>query len=190
MAIMWSWIHAELGFSPRPLTYEMVEQAVAQGVRGGEDLDWKQDLAWKKELLPAEVKEKKKWEFAKDVAAMANTRGGLIVLGFVRRTRGRSSCLGCRMVSETGRPCGRSPTGICGRWVDGLLIEALDGEDDAPGLIVAWVPPSADAPHVIDARNEMGIPFRNGQTRGGCRRGSSNVAIAIASPGGPTIGRR
>lgn len=37
------------------------------------------DLDWKKALPPSD--EKKKKEFAKDVAAMANTKGGLIVFG-------------------------------------------------------------------------------------------------------------
>src|ERR1700730_2132079 len=81
MAITWSRIHAELGLPPRPLSHDMVAQAVTQHMRENDDLDWKQDLAWKKQDLPPEEKEKKKREFAKDVAAMANSRGGLIIFG-------------------------------------------------------------------------------------------------------------
>ena len=74
MAIRWSRIHAELGLPPAPLTHDMVTQAVDQRIRENEDLDWKKELAWKKQALPPEIKEEKKQEFAKDVAAMANTR--------------------------------------------------------------------------------------------------------------------
>ncbi|MGQ0842117.1 AlbA family DNA-binding domain-containing protein [Actinokineospora sp.] len=161
MAIMWSRLHAELGLSPQPLTYGMVEQAVAQGVRESEDLDWKRDLAWKKDL-PPDVKEKKKWEFAKDAAAMANTRGGLIVFGVREENEQPVELLGVPN-GERDRQAMRSFVNKYLRpLVDSLLIEALDGEDGAPGLIVVLVPPSPDAPHVIGERNEMGIPFRNG----------------------------
>lgn len=70
---MWSRIHAELGLSPTPLTHALVVRAVESGVAEADDLDWKQ-------ALPPEV-EKKRRDVAKDVAAMANTRGGLIVYG-------------------------------------------------------------------------------------------------------------
>lgn len=73
MPIMWSRLHAELGLSPTPLTHAMVVRAVDAGMAETDDLDWKQ-------ALPPEV-EKKRLEFAKDIAAMANTRGGLIVHG-------------------------------------------------------------------------------------------------------------
>ncbi|CAM3748656.1 helix-turn-helix domain-containing protein [Kibdelosporangium persicum] len=162
MAIMWSRIHAELGLSPAPLTHAMVAQAVDQRVVESEDLDWKLDFAWKKENLPAEVKEKKKWEFAKDVTSMANTRGGLIVFG-VREDNERP-------VELTGVPNGerdRQPLrAFVNKYVrplvGGLLIEALDSEDGSPGLVAVFVPPSPDAPHVIGERNELGVPYRYG----------------------------
>ncbi|RAS59217.1 putative DNA-binding protein [Lentzea atacamensis] len=161
MALMWSRIHAELGLSPQPLTYAMVEQAIAQGVRENEDLDWKRDLAWKKDL-PPDAKEKKKREFAKDVAAMANTRGGLIVFGVSEENERPVKLLGVPN-SEQDRQAMRSFTHKYLRpLVDSLVIEPLNGEDDAPGLIVVSVPPSPDAPHVIGEKNEMGIPHRDG----------------------------
>ena len=50
MSIRWTRIHAELGLAPGPLTFEMVEQAVAAGMAEAEDLDWKQafpHLTWR-----------------------------------------------------------------------------------------------------------------------------------------------
>jgi hypothetical protein len=160
MAIMWSRIHAELGLSPRPLTYDMVKQAVAQRVRETEDLDWKRDLAWKQGS--SDFKEKKKREFAKDVAAMANTRGGLIVFGVREENEQAVEMLGV-LNGEPDRQAMRSFVNTYLRpLVDSLLIEALDSEDDVPGLIAVLVPPSPDAPHVVGKRNEMGVPFRSG----------------------------
>lgn len=117
-----------------------------------DDLDWKQ-------ALPPEV-EKKRLEFAKDVAAMANTRGGLIIYG-VREENERAVELTGVSNGERDRQALRS---FANRYVrplvDGLLIEALDGEDGAPGLIAVYVPPSPDTPHVIGDTNAMGVPYR------------------------------
>lgn len=161
MAIMWSRIHVELGLSPTPLTHDMVTQAVTQRVRENEDLDWKLDLAWKKDL-PAEVKAKKKAEFAKDVAAMANTRGGLIVFGVRDENEEAAELTGLPNDERTRQSLRALTWNHVRPLVDGLLIEAIDGEDGAPGLIAVFVPPSPDAPHLVGEKNEMGVPYRYG----------------------------
>lgn len=154
MAIMWSRIHAELGLSPTPLTHDMVVQAIAQRVRENADLDWKQ-------ALPPDV-EKKKWEFAKDVAAMANTRGGLIVFG-VREVNEEAVELTGVPNDEDNRQRLRALAWQRVRpLVDGLVIEPLSDEAGEQGLIVVSVPASPDAPHVVGERNEMGVPYRDG----------------------------
>lgn len=58
-----------------PLTHGMVTDAVASKLGETDDLDWKKQL-------PTFVPKQGIWnEFAKDVTAMANTRGGLLVYG-------------------------------------------------------------------------------------------------------------
>jgi hypothetical protein len=162
MAITWSRIHAELGLSPRPLTHEMVVQAVAQQVRENEDLDWKEDLAWKKKELPPEVKEKKKWEFAKDVAAMANTRGGLIIFGVSEQNEEPVELTGVQN-DERERQNLRSLAWQRVRpLIDGLVIEPLSDSAGGQGLIIVSVPGSSEAPHVVGEKNEMGVPYRDG----------------------------
>jgi hypothetical protein len=52
----------------------MVRQAAADNLEETDDLDWK-------EMLPQQPRDGRWNEFAKDVAAMANTRGGLIIFG-------------------------------------------------------------------------------------------------------------
>lgn len=84
MPIRWSRIHSELGLQLIPLTYEMIGAAVAARIREAADLDWKGALISAEEVSsPGKQKalDDRRKEFAKDVAAMANTQGGLIVYG-------------------------------------------------------------------------------------------------------------
>jgi hypothetical protein len=87
----------------------MVVRAAASGMAEADDLDWKQ-------ALPPEV-EKKRREFAKDVAAMANTRGGLIVYGVREENERAVELTGVPNGGGTARACGPSLTGMCGRWL-------------------------------------------------------------------------
>lgn len=162
MAIMWSRIHAELGLSPRPLTHDMVVQAVAQQARENEDLDWKQDLAWKKRDLPADKKEEKKQEFAKDVAAMANTRGGLIIFGVEEDNEAAIRVTGVPNDERERQALRALAWQRVKPLIDGLAIEALNNDAGDEGLIVVSVPASPDSPHVVGEQNKMGVPYRDG----------------------------
>lgn len=66
-------LHRALGRSPGPLTEEMLDAAIAAGVVETDDLDWKSELPPAKGLPQT--------DFPKDVAAMANVGGGIIVYG-------------------------------------------------------------------------------------------------------------
>jgi Putative DNA-binding domain len=66
-------LHRALGLEPGPLTDEVLDAAVAAGVREGDELDWKSELPPAKGLSQT--------DFPKDVAAMANGAGGVIVFG-------------------------------------------------------------------------------------------------------------
>ncbi|WP_447034463.1 AlbA family DNA-binding domain-containing protein [Streptomyces hypolithicus] len=57
----------------------MVRKAAADNLEESDDLDWK-------EMLPQQPRDGRWNEFAKDVAAMANTRGGLIIFGVQDKT--------------------------------------------------------------------------------------------------------
>lgn len=151
---MWSRVHAELGVTPTPLTHDMVVRAIDAGMTEAVDLDWKQ-------ALPADV-EKKRWEFAKDVAMLANTRGGLIVFG-VREENERAIELTPVPNGERERQRLRALAhGRVRPMVDGLVIEGLSDENGEQGLIVVFVPPSPGAPHVVGEKNELGVPYRDG----------------------------
>ena len=66
-------LHRALGLSPGPLTSEMLDTAVAAGITETDDLDWKSQLPPARGLSQT--------DFPKDVAAMANSGGGIIVFG-------------------------------------------------------------------------------------------------------------
>ncbi|MDA4827485.1 helix-turn-helix domain-containing protein [Kocuria rhizophila] len=72
---MFTPIHRALGLKPGDITWDLIECAVEQKVEEAVDLDWKQcdyldsrNPQWQDEV-------------AKDIAAMANSGGGWIVLG-------------------------------------------------------------------------------------------------------------
>ncbi|RPK87149.1 ATP-binding protein [Streptomyces sp. ADI98-10] len=70
----WTRLHQHLGSAPGPLTYDMVSRAAAEHLDESDDLDWKRDL-------PQPPMHGQWNEFAKDISAMANTRGGLLIYG-------------------------------------------------------------------------------------------------------------
>lgn len=155
MPIRWSRIHAELGLAPVPLTFEMVAQAVEVRMAEAEDLDWKQ-------AFPPPGAEKKWWDAAKDVAAMANTAGGLIVYGVAEEQERAGRIVGI----ADGPQVQNALQGWVSRWikplVDGLRIEVLENPAGGAVLVAVAVPASPNAPHVVGEKNEMGVPHRYG----------------------------
>ncbi|MGP4008169.1 AlbA family DNA-binding domain-containing protein [Streptomyces sp. 4N124] len=156
MASSWTRIHQELGAPPGTVTFEMIEQATA-GIDGErDDLDWKRDLPKK-----AEAGE---WnEFAKDVAAMANARGGLLIYG-VRNDR-----------TITGIDPDAVNTEHLYKWlrantqpfVAGMDMYTRQSADGSVTLLIVDVPASPMAPHFVlgtSAREKQlhafAVPFR------------------------------
>jgi len=72
-------LHRLLGRRAGPLTNDMLDVAIVGGVRETDDLDWKSELP--------EAKDPSQSDVVKDVAAMANSGGGMIVFGSRKRTR-------------------------------------------------------------------------------------------------------
>src|SRR5690348_6265646 len=66
-------LHRAIGAPPGPLTDELLDAVVAAGATETYDLDWKSQLPAARALPQS--------DFPKDVAAMANSGGGVIVYG-------------------------------------------------------------------------------------------------------------
>lgn len=155
--ITWSPLHAALGEAGTALTYGMIQRAVDQAVGETESLDWKQSLPGKSDAEKA--------EFAKDVAALANTRGGLLVFG-VAEERGRGTARQITPV-ETGEAASRRLSSLAFSgihpFVSGLTPIPLEAEElPGQGVLALLVPQSPDAPHIVGEHDKLGAPYRDG----------------------------
>ncbi|WP_149205091.1 RNA-binding domain-containing protein [Actinotalea subterranea] len=154
---MFTPLHRELGLAPTPsLTFEMIEQAVDVGVREQEDLDWKAAL-W----------DGPSWadEFAKDVAAMANGGGGLIVVG-VREDRRTSAARELQDVGlidqEQEKKLRRAAFSGVRPAIVNLAIDRLEDAAGSVHVLAIGVAPSVDAPHLVTRAQLFGVPIRVG----------------------------
>lgn len=136
-----------------PLSYEMFQRAVVERLGEDERLDWKG-------RLPDDGD-----EVAKDVAALANSRGGLLVYGVVEdRATGRADRI--EPVNLTDAVQRRIRSWLQRRVHPGVSgVELLDlpcSDGEAEGLLVLDVPQSPDAPHLIGGAEKLGAPYRVG----------------------------
>ena len=145
-------LHRELGLQPGPLTPAMLDEAIEQGVRETDDLDWKGELPPPKAITLS--------DFPKDVAAMANSGGGLIVYGIDETQKAATGHIDVAGFDENYERTLRSAavTGISPP-VFGLNIYALGDEGERTVAVV--VPNSVDGPHLIYRGEFFGAPIRN-----------------------------
>lgn len=146
-------LHRELGLPPGPLTNEMLDAAVAARVAETDDLDWKKPpLPGAKELVTSDV--------PKDIAAMANRGGGMIVYGVAEEEKHATGRADIGDISENYE---RTYHSVAVRGIHppifGLgfyrLGEALER------AVAVVVPPSVDVPHMIFRGEHFGAPIRN-----------------------------
>jgi hypothetical protein len=153
----WTPLHRELGLQPRELTREDIEQACAQGVLETADLDWKAQA-------PAQ---EKKVDFATDVAAMANSGGGLICLG-VREdsaTSAASSLVDIDISDQARRNLLQVISSAVRPRIPGISIGGIPSPDDSSrGTLLVQVEASTSAPHLIEPRGkpDLRAPVRSG----------------------------
>ncbi|WP_205354314.1 AlbA family DNA-binding domain-containing protein [Embleya scabrispora] len=130
----------------------MLDAAVAAGVAETDDLDWKSELPPMKGLTQT--------DFPKDVAAMANSGGGLIVFG-VRETQ--KAATGRADVGELDEAYERALRSAAITAVSppvfGLVVHRLGG--DGRHAVVVEVPAGVDGPHLIYRNEYFGAPVRN-----------------------------
>jgi hypothetical protein len=130
----------------------MLTEAVAQQLAESDDLDWKTQLPAEKDLVHSDT--------VKDIAAMANFGGGLIVFGVDENQKKASRRADVGDVTESyERTLRRVAVSGIHPPVFGLGVVRL-GVEPARALAVV-VPASVDVPHLIYRGEYFGAPIRN-----------------------------
>lgn len=146
-------LHKALGLEPsEELTNDILDRAVEAGVSESEGLDWKQKLPEVRSLSEGDVK--------KDIAAMANSGGGMIVYGVEEsqaRATGRCDAGACdERYESTYR---RVAINKISPPVFGLKFDHLG--DEKRGISIE-IPASSNVPHLVQYKERFGAPVRNG----------------------------
>ncbi|MGO4583989.1 helix-turn-helix domain-containing protein [Arthrobacter sp. 2RAF6] len=141
MATPFTRIHQHLGIAPGPLTFEQVCEAAEGGLEEAENLDWKRQL-------PSKPGAGEWSEFVKDVVAMANTAGGLLVYGIT--DDGELVGVEERAVAPANiRSLTQQLNNRVRPYVDGVTFYELKESDGERLLLIVDVPASEVAPHFI-----------------------------------------
>lgn len=155
-------LHRALGRDQQGFTFDMIDQAVEEGVEEQTQLDWKSTGPPPKGApLEAEL------ELVKDLAAMANSGGGVIVYGIQEKSGDRAQAVkvvdvghldeaGEKRLRQLAWSMIHPPINV--RW------HPLTNDAGDLRVIVAEIPDSITAPHMITRKNEgfFGVPWRDG----------------------------
>lgn len=145
-------LHRLLGQMPGPVTDEMVDLAVTEGLAETTDLDWKSKLP--------DIKGLSQHDFPKDVAAMANSGGGVIVFGIEEKDKKATGRVDIGVLTEQHERALRSvAVSAISPPIMGLDIQRVGDEGDQ--VVVVAIPPTIDGPHLIYKENYFGAPIRN-----------------------------
>ena len=167
----WTPLHAALGDTSPDLDLTLIERACESKVRERADLDWKERLPLTAIREDRESKQRQQQELAKDIAAMANSGGGMIVYGVAEvRQAGTSAADRIEPVGAVDEDTLRAVRQVAGNLVyppvTGLdLFPLAPVEDPDAGVLVLLVPDSPEAPHLIhSSKNQdwFGAPYRHG----------------------------
>lgn len=145
-------LHRLLGEAPGPITDELVDAAIMAKLAETDDLDWKDRLPPTKALNET--------DFPKDVAAMANSGGGMIVYGVEESEKQAISRRAVGVLTEVHERTLRAAAfNAISPPVFGLDIYRIG----QPGneVVAVVVPPSVDGPHLIYRDKYFGAPIRN-----------------------------
>ncbi|WP_234783278.1 helix-turn-helix domain-containing protein [Mycolicibacter heraklionensis] len=144
-------LHRSLGLPPSALTDDILNQAIAAGVAETDDLDWKSELPAAKGLPLS--------DFPKDIAAMANSGGGMIVYGVEENQK---AAAGRKDVVDLSQEHERTLRSVAITAITppvfGLEIHRLG---TSPCAVAVVVPASVDGPHLIYRNDYFGAPIRN-----------------------------
>lgn len=151
-------LHRALGLPPSELVFTMLHSAIERQVTEKGDIDWK-------ERLPDSRNPNAPEEFAKDVAAMVNGGGGMIVYG-VAEDRASSAAKDIVPVEAWTDALERKLRGwaysLIQPAVHGLEFIPLKDPDNGSLAVILSVPASLEMPHLAMKDDAFRAPRRYG----------------------------
>lgn len=145
-------LHRAVGTASGPVDDALLDAVVAAGAVEANDLDWKSELPPAKGLSQT--------DFPKDIAAMANSGGGVIVFGVRESQKAAIGRVDVGAVDEAYERSLRSAAiTAVSPPVFGLNVHLLGTEGNR--AVVVEVPASIDGPHLIYKNDYFGAPVRN-----------------------------
>lgn len=148
-------LHRWLGLTPQPLTIEFLDAAVEAALEEKADLDFKLDPPSAGALAQSDL--------AKDLAAMANSGGGMLVFG-IRDGASRAveaPGVAADFATDTYvRDLRRVALNRISPPILNLAVHTMS-DDSRHGLAVV-VPSTDEAPHLIFVGDSFRAPYRNG----------------------------
>lgn len=164
-------MHVALGEVTSSLDFTLVQRACDMSVPESTNLDWKQKLPLTPDAVEQKAKQHQQQELAKDIAAMANSGGGMIVYGVAEdRSPGTSAADHIKPVGIVDESTLRSIRQVAGSLiyppVTGLqLLPVSPAGLPTDGVLILIVPDSPEAPHLVHPSNPQswfGAPYRHG----------------------------
>jgi hypothetical protein len=145
-----------LGAPPARATEQHLQALVANGVREDVDLDFK--------AIRYGNSDQERREFAGDIAAMGNDRGGLIVIGIRDENDVAVEQTPVELVDgEEGRLRQTAASNLA-PYVPFEIRAVPTSDDPARGYYLLIVPPSSLRPHAVRQNRNLRYPRRDGTT--------------------------
>lgn len=152
--MLYTSLHRALGEDPGDLTDQMIDDAVAQGIEEGDELDWKKALPPEKEFRDSGI--------VKDIAAFANAGGGVIVFGVTETNKAATGRNDAGELTEgyerTIRKVSMAAITPPVFGVQAFVIPSTTGTQ----AVALVIPASPDAPHLLFRNDTFGAPLRTG----------------------------
>ena len=146
-------LHRLLGEPPGSLTEAMIDAAVSQGLRESDELDWKASLPAQKEFRSSDI--------VKDIAAMANSGGGMIVFGVEESERAAIARTDAGELTENHE---RTIQQICFSAIQppvfGVQAHQIASSANSHRAVALLIPASVDGPHLVYKGECFGAPLR------------------------------